>query len=186
MDEPTSNLPYSHFANINESDPAFERWSQRLVPCGWTRLFSGINEKGDRHKTFLDGLNGLPVTRMFFEKPEYRTAVPHEYTSHEPFQAILFGGQYNIWLLDSDGEPQLAPSRNGGNTWGYHGGTGCRHFANLLADLLDGAWSSGPDGVRTPDEGLYRIAVHKWPSGTVLTRDEIAARRTGTFGYPSE
>lgn len=56
----------------------------------------------------------------------------------------------------------------------------------LINALLNGimAYGAGPSETDYAPEGLLKLVRHKWPDGTVLTRDQLEAARDGHPDIP--
>lgn len=97
---------------------------------------------------------------------------------------VILGAKRQVWIRTKDGVVHLAlESRHGGIRWGYKGGSPTT-FALLIEQLLDGTSLRAVTDHKKPNKNLAKIAYHRWPVGTVFTREQLIAARNGTFTPP--
>ena len=114
------------------------------------------------------------------------TVVPQALPVFSPLSKVILEGP--IWVRTSDGNLYPAPTSSGaGISWGY-GGTGPMTLAALIQRLLENPTARGIHYQGQPAPGLCALLAEPWPSGTILTRDQLeqAFENEGNTGWSGE
>jgi hypothetical protein len=162
---------------------AGQEFLSRLQPSPRLAMFIILDP--DRKATpMVDPLTDSPVAVPADEGEPIRASAPNRLPTTSPLAELIL--EHPIWIRTADGTLYPAPyDRYYGLSWGY-GGTGPATLAELIRALLDDitAYGAGSTEADHPPEGLLTLVRHKWPAGTVLTRDQLEAARDGHPDIP--
>lgn len=166
-------LPWSQTLVIPHSAARAE-WLDRLeLAEERTAIYAGLEpDPSERGVAMRDPLTDVPVL-LPEGGGEVRALAPRRLPTTSPLAEIIL--EPEIWIRTQDGTLYPAPLHSyGGLSWGY-GGSGPHTLATLAHRLLDDIAAPAPtvgEGKATP-EGLDKLFTHPWPSGTVITRQQL-------------
>lgn len=164
---------HPHTINIRRT-AAGREFISRLQPTPRCAMFIILDP--DRKATpMVDPLTDSPVAVPTNEDERISASAPNALPTTSPLAELIL--EHPIWIRTADGTVYPAPYHSYyGLSWGYPG-TGPATLATLIWALLNDITAYGADpteGDHTPD-GLFKLIRHKWPDGTVLTRDQLEA-----------
>jgi hypothetical protein len=157
---------------------AGQEFISRLQPTPRCAMFI-ILDPDHKATPMVDPLTDSPVAVPTNEDEHILASAPNRLPTTSPLAELIL--EHPIWIRTADGTLYPAPYHSYyGLSWGY-GGTGPATLATLIWALLNDITAYGADPTEThhtPD-GLFKLVRHKWPDGTVLTRDQLEAARDG-------
>ncbi|SNT61928.1 hypothetical protein SAMN05216276_108621 [Streptosporangium subroseum] len=168
-------FPFSAFTEVTpRAGTAAGEWAATLTPSSRTAAHAAVGRSSIQH-THQDPATGLPA--ITDEKGVLYAAVPQRLPATAPLAQVILQDA-TVWIRTADGRLYLAPRYPGnGINWGYRG-SGPHALAGLLNLLLDDINAAAPSTLDTHIlPGLLGLAMTKWPSGTVLSRDDLIAAR---------
>lgn len=178
------DCPFGHRFTVTPGNPLADEWIARLKPTGRTAAFRLLGEFDADEETLLDPATDAPVVRRRRgDEIELRGATLKRLPATAPLSQLILDDP--IWVRTADGTLYPAPQDSyWGISWGYSG-SGPGSLALLIHRLLDDINARAADNATGAPPGLQRLTRIKMPRGTVLSRKQLEAARSGAW-QPTE